>query len=106
MKTRSLSERLEDKSAQALLTNHFRERYNYNPAMAEAIFQDTVFVRTLLDPTAREDGQIIRYFPKATEPAGKPLRDCEYGRREPEVALAHWSLLVPQTGLDHDEGAQ
>ena len=78
MKTRSFSERLEDKSAQSLLTNHFRERYNYNPAMAEAIFQDTVFVRTLLDPTAREDGQIIRYFPKATEPAGKPLRDCEY----------------------------
>ena len=78
MKTRSFSERLDDKSAQALLTNHFRERYNYNPAMAEAVFRDTVFVRTLLDPTAREDGQIIRYFPKATEPAGKPLRDCEY----------------------------
>ena len=78
MKTRSFSERLDDKSAQALLTNHFRERYNYNPAMAEAVFRDTVFVRTLLDPTAREDGQIIRYFPKVTEPAGKPLRDCEY----------------------------
>lgn len=78
MKTRSFSERLDDKSAQALLTNHFRERYNYNPAMTEAIFQDAVFVRTLLDPTAREDGQIIRYFPRATEPAGKPLKDCEY----------------------------
>jgi biotin operon repressor len=78
MKTRSLPERLDDKSAQALLTNHFRERYNYNPAMAEAIFRDAVFVRTLLDPTSREDGQIIRYFPKATEPAGKPLRNCEY----------------------------
>lgn len=78
MKTRSFAERLDEKSAQALLTNHFRERYNYNPAMAEAIFKDTVFVRTLLDPTTREDGQIIRYFPKATEPAGKPLKDCEY----------------------------
>ncbi len=78
MKTRSFSERLDDKSAQALLSNHFRERYNYNPAMAEAIFRDTVFVRTLLDPTVREDGQIIRYFPKASEPAGKPLKDCEY----------------------------
>jgi biotin operon repressor len=78
MKTRSLPERLDDKSAQALLTNHFRERYNYNPAMAEAIFRDTVFVRTLLDPASREDGQIIRYFPKASEPAGKPLKDCEY----------------------------
>ena len=78
MKTRSFSERLDDKSARALLANHFRERYNYNPAMAEALFQDSVFVRTLLDPTTREDGQIIRYFPKATEPAGKPLKDCEY----------------------------
>jgi len=78
MKTRSFPERLDEKSAQALLTNHFRERYNYSPAMAEAIFKDTVFVRILLAPTAREDGQIIRYFPKATEPAGKPLKDCEY----------------------------
>jgi biotin operon repressor len=78
MKTRSFSERLDEKSVQALLTNHFRQRYNYNPAMVEAIFKDTVFIRCLLDPTAREDGQIIRYFPKATEPAGKPLQDCEY----------------------------
>lgn len=78
MKTRSFPERLDEKSAQALLINHFRQRYNYNPAMAEAIFKDTVFVRLLLDPTAREDGQIIRYFPKAREPAGKPLKDCEY----------------------------
>jgi hypothetical protein len=59
MKTRSFAERLSEKSAQALLTNHFRERYNYNPAMAEAIFKDAVFVRTLLEPTAREDGQVI-----------------------------------------------
>lgn len=78
MKTRSLPERLDEKTAQALLTNHFRERYHYNPAMAEAIFKDAVFVRTLLNPTAREDGQIIRYLPKATEAAGKPLKDCEY----------------------------
>lgn len=78
MKTRSFPERLDDKSALALLANHFRERYNYNPAMAEAIFRDAVFVRTLFEPAAREDGQIICHFPKATEPAGKPLRDCEY----------------------------
>jgi biotin operon repressor len=78
MKTRSSAERLDEKSAQALLTNHFRERYNYNPAMAEAIFKDAIFVRTLLNPTAREDGQIIRYFPKASESAGKSLKSCEY----------------------------
>ena len=78
MKTRSFSERLGEKSAQALLTNHFRERYNFNPAMTEAIFKDTVFVRALLEAEAREDGQVIRYFPKATERAGKPLKQCEY----------------------------
>ena len=78
MKTRSFGERLDEKSAQALFANHLRERYHYNPAMAEAIFRDALFVRTLLDPTAREDGQVVRYFPKATESAGKPLRDCAY----------------------------
>jgi hypothetical protein len=78
MKTRSFAERLGEKSAQALLVSHFRQRYNHNPAMAEAIFKDTVFVRNLLDPTAREDGQIVCRFPKASEPAGKALKDCEY----------------------------
>ncbi|MCP4685041.1 MAG: DUF1670 domain-containing protein [bacterium] len=78
MKTRLSSERLGEKSAQALLTNHFRERYHFNPAMTEAILKDTVFVRTLLEAETRADGQIIRYFPKATEKAGKPLKDCEY----------------------------
>jgi len=78
MKTRSIGERLDEKSAQALFANHLRERYNYNPAMAEAIFKDALFVRTLLDPAAREEGQVVRYFPKATESAGKPLRDCTF----------------------------
>jgi hypothetical protein len=78
MKTRSLAERVDEKSPQAMLVNHFRQRYNYNPAMAEAIFKDTVFVRSLLDPAARGDGQIMCRFPRASEPAGKALRDCEY----------------------------
>ena len=64
MKTRVFSERLGDKSAQALLTNHFRERYNFNPAMTQAILKDTVFVRTLLEAETRADGQVIRYFPR------------------------------------------
>ena len=46
--------------------------------MAEAIFKGAVFVCTLLEPTTREDGRIVRYFPKTTESAGKPLRSCEY----------------------------
>ena len=77
MKTRSLAERLDDKTKQAMLVNHFREHYNYNPAMAEAIFRDAVFVRNLVSPAARDDGQIICRFPKASEPAGKPLKHCE-----------------------------
>jgi biotin operon repressor len=32
----------------------------------------------LLEAETRADGQVIRYFPKATEKAGKPLKDCEY----------------------------
>jgi len=54
MKPRSFGERLDEKSAQALFANHLRERYNYNPAMADrrlrpisakAIFRDVLFAR-------------------------------------------------------------
>jgi biotin operon repressor len=78
MKTRSLAERLDEKTPQAMLVNHFREHYNYNPAMAEALFKDAVFVRNLVSPVARDDGQVICRFPKSSEPAGKPLRHCEF----------------------------
>lgn len=78
MKTRSFPERMGEKSAQAMLTNHLRQRYNFNPGMTEALLKDAVLVRTLLEGESREDGQVIRYFPKATEKAGKPLKDCEY----------------------------
>ena len=37
METRSFGERVDEKSAQALLANRLRKRYDYNPAMAEAI---------------------------------------------------------------------
>jgi hypothetical protein len=77
MKPRQVQERLADKNLQALLVNHFKAQYHYSPAMAEAILRDTVFTRTLLDPQTREDGQIIRYLPRSTESAGKPLAQCE-----------------------------
>ncbi len=77
MKPRQVQERLADKNLQALLVNYFKTQYHYSPAMAEAILRDTVFTRTLLDPQTREDGQIIRYLPRSTEPAGKPLAQCE-----------------------------
>lgn len=78
MKTRSFAERLDEKSPQAMLVNHFRQHYKFNPAMAEAIFRDTVFIRNLVSPVARDDGQVICRFPKASEPAGKPLKHCEF----------------------------
>ena len=72
MKTRSFGERLDERSAQALFANHLRERYHYNPAMAEAISRDAPFVRTLLDPTAREDGQVVRYSPRPRKALASP----------------------------------
>jgi hypothetical protein len=77
MKPRQVQERLADKNLQTLLGNHFKTQYHYSPAMTEAILRDTVFTRTLLDPQTREDGQIIRYLPRSTESAGKPLAQCE-----------------------------
>ena len=49
MKTRSFPERMGDKSARAMLTNHLRQRYNFNPGMTEALLKDVVLVRTLLE---------------------------------------------------------
>ncbi len=64
MKTRSFPERMGEKSAQAMLTNHLRERCNFNPGMTEALLKDAVLVRTLLEAEGREDGQVVRYFPE------------------------------------------
>ena len=89
MKTRSLPERLDDKSAQALLTNHFRERYNYNPAMADAIFRDAVFVRTLLDPTssANSNASAMRPWLRADLLPRRTLRYCSVAIAAPSSGI-------------------
>jgi biotin operon repressor len=78
MKTKPVRDRLSEKSIQGMLVNHLRTQYNFSPAMARALVDDALYLRTITAPGSRQDGQIIWYAVKGTEPAGKPLRDCEY----------------------------
>jgi len=78
MKTKPARDRLKHKNAQGMLSNHLRTRYNFSPAMADALAQDALYFRTVSAPDSRQDGQIIWYAVRGTEPAGKRLKDCEY----------------------------
>lgn len=78
MKTKPARDRLSEKNSQGLLVNHLRARYNFSPAMAEVLAEDAHYLRTISAPGSRQDGQIVRYAVKGTEPAGKALKDCEY----------------------------
>jgi len=40
MKTRLPAERLREKSAATLVTNHLRQRYRFSPVVAEALTDD------------------------------------------------------------------
>ncbi|ODS35659.1 MAG: hypothetical protein A7316_03470 [Candidatus Altiarchaeales archaeon WOR_SM1_86-2] len=78
MKTIPVKDRLNSKTLKAMLTNHFEGRYKFSPVVAESLASDGVYLRTILNPDSRQDGQITRYVVKNTEPAGKPLKNCEY----------------------------
>lgn len=78
MKTKPARDRLAEKNLQGMLVNHLRTRYNFSPAMAEVLAQDALYLRTISAPDSRQDGQIVWYAVKGTEPAGKRLKDCEY----------------------------
>lgn len=78
MKTVPAKDRINSKTLKAMLTNHFGQRYKFSPVVAESLASDGVYLKTILNPDARQDGQILRYVVKNTEPAGKPLKDCEY----------------------------
>ena len=80
MKTKPARDRLKEKNGRGLLVNHLRNRYAFSPAMAETLAEDALYLRTISAPGARADGQIIWYAVKASEPAGKALKDCEYER--------------------------
>lgn len=78
MKTKPARDRLSEKNSRGLLINHLRTRYAFSPAMAEVLAEDALYLRTLTAPGSRQDGQIVWYAVKNTEPAGKALKDCEY----------------------------
>jgi hypothetical protein len=80
MKGKPARDRLREKNGRGLLVNHLRTRYAFSPAMAEALAEDALYLRTIAAPGTRADGQIIWYAVKSTEPAGKALKDCEYSR--------------------------
>ena len=78
MKTKPPRDRLSEKNIQGMLVNHLRTRYSFSPAMAEVLSEDALYMRTITAPGSRQEGQIIWYAIKGTEPAGKALKDCEY----------------------------
>ena len=78
MKTKPARDRLGDKNGRGLLVNHLRNRYAFSPAMAEVLAEDAHYLRMITARDRRQDGQIVWYAVKHTEPAGKALKDCEY----------------------------
>jgi hypothetical protein len=78
VKTKPASDRLGEKNIQGMLVNHLRTHYNFSPAMAGVLAEDALYLRTITAPGGRQDGQIVWYAVKGTEPAGKALKDCEY----------------------------
>lgn len=78
MKTKPTRDRLSQKDDRGLLVNHLRTRYAFSPAMAEVLAEDAIFLRTQCGSVRRQDGQIVRYAVKHSQPAGKALKDCEY----------------------------
>ena len=78
MKTKPARDRLSEKNSRGLLVNHLRTRYAFSPAMAEVLAEDALYLRTISAPGSRQDGQIVWYAVKSTEPAGKALKDCKY----------------------------
>lgn len=78
MKTKPTRDRLNEKNSRGLLVNHLRTRYDFSPAMAEVLAEDALYLRIISAPGKRQDGQIVWYAVKNTEPAGKALKECEY----------------------------
>lgn len=79
MKARLPADRLREKSAATLVTNHLRLRYLFSPAVAEALTDDfQLLSHKVNDSSQMAEGQILYPAVKADEPAGKALRDCEF----------------------------
>jgi hypothetical protein len=79
MKTRTMRHRLGQKTTRSLLVNHLCQRYRFSPAVAESLTND---LETLLlgreEQAPLAEGQVLYPAVRAEEPAGKPLKDCQY----------------------------
>lgn len=72
------SKRVECKRAESRIANYFRQRYNFSSVISEALTSDTLFFNSVFGNNQRLDGQIVYYGVSNKEPAGKPLKDCQY----------------------------
>jgi len=71
-------ERLKEKSALNLYTNYLMDRYKFSRVVAENLYKDTLILSLVFSHVKRTDGQIIYLAVKNNEPAGKPLKKCQY----------------------------
>lgn len=79
MKTRLPADRLQEKTAGTLVTNHLRQRYLFSPVVAEALSDGFRLLSHKMNGSSQlAEGQILYPAVKADEPVGKALRDCEY----------------------------
>jgi hypothetical protein len=79
MKARLPADRLREKSAATLVTNHLRRRYSFSRVVAEALSDDLQLLSHEMNGASQlAEGQILYPAVKADEPSGKALKDCEY----------------------------
>jgi len=76
--TISTQERLKEKSALNLYTNYLMYRYKFSRVVAESLYKDILFFALVNSHIDRTDGQIIYQAVRHDQPAGKPLKDCQY----------------------------
>jgi len=100
LKTRLATDRLQQKSATMLVTNHLRQRYHFSPVVAEALSDDLhLLSEQLKGSSAPIDGQMIYPAVRADEPAGKALKDCQYAMVRLTLHDAGDLAYVQQNGL-------
>jgi predicted transcriptional regulator len=79
MKTRLPADRLQEKSAATLVTNHLRQRYLFSPVVAETLTDDLQHLSHKMNEASQlTEGQVLYAAVKADEPSGKALKDCQY----------------------------
>ena len=79
VKTRLAADRLTEKTSSMHLTNYLRYRYNFSRIVAESLSEDLMLLSQRLNEASDlGEGQVRCAAVKADEPAGKPLKDCQY----------------------------